>query len=136
MWLVYSIDPRRPVTADIRFIGYTNNPAWGHTAQMRVVNTSDFPIALAGWSDVLETKAFVAWRSFPISTPLRGNVLQPGQSEVIEFATPALTNTWRIRVGYYEHEPGMVRTFKAVLYKIGLETSITVWSVESEIVTP
>lgn len=125
----------RPVKADIRFIGYTNT-VWGHIAQMRVQNTSDFPIILAGGFSRLESKSSADWKTSPISIRLPGNLLQPGQSEVIEFATPVLTNTWKIEVGYYEHESKVMRTYEAVLRKIGLQQATLVWMVESEIVTP
>lgn len=135
LWVLDTSAQLRPVTADIRFIGYTNT-MWGHMAQMRVQNTSDFPIAFGGWPGELEIKSRVGWKHSQISIPLNGNVIQPGQSEVIEFATPVMTNTWKMEVGYYEFESKKVRTIKALLRKIGLHQSTKVWMVESEIVTP
>lgn len=135
VWLQYIIDLNRPVTADIRFIGYTNT-MWGHMAQMRVQNTNDFPIALAGWPGEFQIKSHVGWKHSQISFGSHGNVIKPGQSEVIEFATPVLTNAWRMEVGYYEYESKKARTINALLRKIGLDQSTKVWRVESEIVTP
>jgi len=135
LWVLETSAQLRPVTADIRFIGYTNT-MWGHMAQMRVQNTSDFPIALAGLPGELQIKSRVGWKHSQISIPLHGNVIAPGQSEVIEFATPVLTNAWRMEVGYHEYESKKVRSINALLRKIGLGQSTKVWMVESELVTP